>query len=52
MNEPKKLTPRQKNIISMHGHNPDDYCYIDERGQYYIFMKKNSGQKLWIEKRE
>ena len=52
MNEPKKLTPKQENIISRHGYSPNDYCYLDERVQHYIFVKKDSGQKLWLEKGE
>lgn len=52
MNEPKKLTKRQENIVSRHGYNPDNYCFLDETELHYIFMRKDSGQKLWIKKGE
>lgn len=50
MKQPKKLTKQQEVIISSHGYNPDDYCYLEETGLSYVFVRKDSGQKLWIEK--
>ena len=50
MNEPKKLTKQQEVIISNRGLNPEDWCFLDETSLHYVFMRKDSGQKLWIDK--
>lgn len=48
MNQPKKLTKQQEEFISLHGLNPDDWCYLDETELNYIFARKDSRQKKWI----
>lgn len=50
MKQPKKLTRVQKECVSAHNLNPDDYCFLEETEFYYIVMRKDSGQKKWLDK--
>lgn len=50
MNEPKKPTPIQEEILIGHGHEPNDYCFLFETDLHTVFMRKDSGKKLRIEK--
>lgn len=50
MRQPKKLTKQQEECVSAHGLNTDDWCYLFETESCYIVMRKDSGQKKWINK--
>ena len=50
MKQPKKLTRKQKECVSAHYLNPDDWVFLEEAEFYYIIMRKDSGQKKWIDK--
>ena len=50
MNQPKKLTEKQEEFLSIHSLNPADWCYLYETELSYVFVRKDSGQKKWIDK--
>ena len=50
MKNPKKLTRTQKEIVSSHGLNPNDWALIEETEFYYKLINKTSGIKKSVDK--
>lgn len=47
---PKKLTKRQEEFVLAHGLNPEEWCFLKDFGDFCIVVRKDSGQKRWLDK--
>lgn len=50
MKQPKKLTRAQKEIVSSHGLNADEWALVEETDFYYKLINKTSGVRKSIDK--
>lgn len=50
MKQPKKLTRTQKEIVSNHGLNADEWALIEETDFYYKLINKTSGVRKSVDK--
>lgn len=50
MKQPKKLTRNQKECLSSHGLNCDDWMLVSETDFYYRVIHKKTGQIKFVDK--
>lgn len=50
MKQPKRLTREQKQVVSAHRLNPNNWMLVEETDFYYKLINKETGRKKSVDK--